>query len=118
MFLLGQSSSDQIYNPPCVSKILVTLQVVTASVHTLLGLNVLDTHQLIVDTAFNLLEKRPRLIHDDTSVIYVDKWIVTLYQDTNEQVGFQIGHRTAVRIFSTRYKLACLHRHFSSFICW
>lgn len=52
---------------------MVPLEIVQTDVPALLDLDILDLHQLIVDTSFDSLAKRVRLLSDDGSIVYTDK---------------------------------------------
>lgn len=78
----------------------------------MIGLDVLDSHHFTVDTAFNLLAKRTRLINDDRSTIYIYEWTVPIQRGSSKHVYDRIGDRTVVDIFFTRSQLVRLHRHF------
>lgn len=56
------STQLSLYNPPGVPILMGTLEAVAADVPGLRGLDVLDTPQITVDTAFNLIGKRTRMV--------------------------------------------------------
>lgn len=101
-----------LHTPPGVRTIIVHSEIVCADVPALLGLYVLDSNHLSSDTTFNLLAKRTRLINDDGTVVYIDKWSVPLFRGSRKHVYACIGNKTAVDILFTRSKLVRLHLHF------
>ena len=102
--------------PTGIPPIWVSLDVVAADVPALLGLDVLYTHALLLDTFSNCLRKRIVLDkhgendgkNEDVSII--DEWIVPL-ERYHGHIYAPFGFST--RTFFTRPELVKLHRQFA-----
>lgn len=53
-----------LHTTPSIPTIIVNMEIVPADVPALLGLDVLDEHQLTVDTVINILAKRRRVVNE------------------------------------------------------
>lgn len=101
-----------LYTPPGIPTIIVEMEIVPADIPALLGLDVLDEHQLTVDTVFNILAKRSQIVNDDGVASLVDNWSVPLTRSKSRHVYARIGDEVPIDIWFTRSQLIRLHRHF------
>ena len=101
-----------LYTPPGIPTIMVELEIVPADIPALLGLDVLDQHQLTIDTVHNVLAKRSRITTEEGSIYLIDDWSVPLVRAKSNHAYARIGNRQPVDIHFTRSQLVRLHRHF------
>lgn len=95
-YLSFGSTQLLLYTSMRIQTIMAKLQVVTTDVPPLYRLEILDIHQIIVATAFNLFAKETGLARDDTSFVYNNKTSVYLYRDRSKTCLCQNG-RSKIR---------------------
>ncbi len=95
--------------PPGISVVYVTLDIVSADIPALLGLDVLDDESPMVDTVTKPLWKRVITSDEDEPLTYIDLWHVKLTRYDNHVYAAMSFPRN---IFFTRTHLSKLHLQF------
>ena len=88
----------------------VDIDIVSANIPPLLGLDVLDRENLTPDVAYNVLAKRRCIERHNASPIYVEEWAIpmTRAKTRHSYVPLRVQHKK----FFTRTQLQRLHRQF------
>lgn len=95
--------------PPGIPTIFVTLDVISAEIPALLGLDILDCHSMYIDTVQNLLVKCTVLKSDNSKSHILKDWNVPVHRH-NGHVYADMS--TPVITFFNRQQLVKLHRQF------
>lgn len=95
--------------PAGIQAIFVTLDVVSADVPALLGLDILDSHHFVADTVSNRLVKRSIATMEDGQKYCIDDWSVPLIR---AHAHIYADMRFPVLTFFTKQELSKLHRQF------
>ncbi len=96
--------------PDGIPLIYVSLDIVSADIPALLGLDVLDSESLFADTVTYRLVKRVVTSERDEPLLYVDEWYMPLKRFDHHVYAKMSFLRS---IFVTRAQLDKLHRQFA-----
>lgn len=96
--------------PDGKTTILVTLDVVSADIQALLGMDVLDSECLIADTVASRLVKGAKYLDQDGSLDYFDEWYFPLFRCRGNHVYAKMDCPTS--LLFTRSPLHKINRKF------
>lgn len=97
-----------LFTPPGASKVIVEMDIVTADILALLGMDVLDKESLAPCTVSNRLVKRVLHKRPDGKNIYIDEWSVPKKRSASNHLYADLNLSTAM--YFTRTQLSRLHR--------